>query len=64
MAHPNLPNRNDTEGNFVVLHKTNLNDVWQRSTGWEMAATEKQDLNSTGKANRSEERRVGKECPV
>lgn len=50
-AHPNLPARDNSEGNFIVLHKRNLNDAWTPSYNWAMAAEEKQDLNSTNKAN-------------
>lgn len=50
-AHPNLPNRDNSEGNFLVLHKTNLGDAWTPSYGWTMDTSIKQDLSSTGKAN-------------
>jgi len=61
-AHPNLPNRDNSEGNFIVLYKANLGDAWQQSTGWGMDATVNQidsngdpgtvvDGTSSGKAN-------------
>jgi len=50
-AHPNLPARDNSDGNFIILHKTNLGDAWQRSKDWDMAATVKQDINSTNKEN-------------
>ncbi|MGV9001398.1 MAG: hypothetical protein ACOH18_00355 [Candidatus Saccharimonadaceae bacterium] len=46
-AHPNLPARDNSEGNFIVLYKANLGDSWSQSTGWDMAATVKQ-TNSSG----------------
>ena len=51
-AHPNIPNRDNSEGNFIVLHKVNKADNWTRSAGWTMAATENQQVaGSTGKEN-------------
>lgn len=41
-AHPNLPNRDNSEGNFIVLHKTAAATTWTQSKGWVMGATEKQ----------------------
>ncbi|MCU1441832.1 MAG: hypothetical protein JWP85_2829 [Rhodoglobus sp.] len=40
----NVPNRNNTEGNFIVLHKVNLGDNWSESTGWSMDANVKQTI--------------------
>ena len=60
-AHPNSPKADNSEGNFIVLHKTGANDPWVQSTGWEMNADVKQtvggaagsvaDGTSTGKNN-------------
>lgn len=57
----NIPNRNNSEGNFIVLHKTNSGDPWVQSTGWTMTASVNQlsggsagtvvDGTSTGKSN-------------
>jgi hypothetical protein len=38
----NIPNRDNSEGNFIVLHKTNSGDPWVQSTGWTMDAAENQ----------------------
>ena len=37
-AHPNSPKADNSEGNFIVLHKTGANDPWVQSTGWTMGA--------------------------
>lgn len=42
-AHPNLPARDNSEGNFIVLTKTNLGDPWVQSVGWDMVASVRQD---------------------
>ena len=34
----NFPNRNNSEGNFIVLHKATAGANWSQSTGWSMAA--------------------------
>ena len=56
-----LPNRDNSEGNFLVLHKANAGDPWTPSTGWTMLSSENQTYNnapgvladghSTGKHN-------------
>lgn len=60
-AHPNLPNRDNSEGNFIVLYKSPSDPTWTQSTGWEMTASVKQTVGgvdgtvanktSTGKKN-------------
>ena len=35
----NVPNKNNSEGNFIVLHKTPAASTWTQDTGWAMAAT-------------------------
>ena len=41
----NIPNRNNTEGNFVVLHKSDLADPWtDESAGWTMTTAEDQTV--------------------
>lgn len=50
-AHPNIPNRDNSEGNFIVLHRSSPSVDWERSAGWTMDAEVKQDVNSTGKPN-------------
>ncbi|HEX7484219.1 MAG TPA: hypothetical protein VF281_03640 [Candidatus Saccharimonadales bacterium] len=57
----NIPNRNNSEGNFIVMHKANSGDPWVQSTGWTMTASVNQvsggsagvlaDGTSTGKNN-------------
>lgn len=42
-AHPNLPERDNSEGNFIVLTKSNSGDPWVQSEGWTMAASKQQD---------------------
>lgn len=49
LAHPNLPARDNSEGNFIVLHKRLANDPWVQSTDWDMVASEKQ-TNAAGAA--------------
>lgn len=44
VAHPNLPARDNSEGNFIVMHKANEGDPWAQSTGWSMAASVKQTV--------------------
>lgn len=46
----NLPNRNNSEGNFIVLHKTNAGDPWVQTTGWAMAASVNQTINGSAGA--------------
>jgi hypothetical protein len=56
-----IPNRNNSEGNFIILHKTNAGDPWVQTTGWTMTASVNQlkdgvagtvvDGTSTGKSN-------------
>lgn len=60
-SNANMPNRDNSEGNYIVLHKTNVGDPWVQSTGWTMSASENQtkdgiagteaDGTSTGKSN-------------
>lgn len=60
-ANSNVPNRNDSEGNFIVLHKSASDTTWSQSTGWAMSASVKQTVGgvdgtiaagtSTGKNN-------------
>lgn len=57
----NIPNRDNSEGNFIILHKTNAGDPWVQATGWTMASSVNQlsggsagavvDGTSTGKNN-------------
>jgi hypothetical protein len=35
----NVPNRDNSEGNFIVLYKSNSGDPWVPSTGWTMTAS-------------------------
>ena len=52
----NFPNRNNSEGNFIVLHKATAGANWSQSTGWDMAATNNEtgdvgDGTATGQEN-------------
>lgn len=57
----NVPSRDNSEGNFIVLHRSSTNDDWVQSEDWTMAATVNQHKDgqngvleegtSTGKAN-------------
>ncbi len=38
----NVPNRDNSEGNFIVLHKAPADATWTQSTGWAMTATQNQ----------------------
>lgn len=59
--HPNMPNLNGSDGNFIVLTKTNVGDNWAPSDDWTMGASVKQtvgaadgvvaDETSTGQEN-------------
>lgn len=46
----NIPNRDNSEGNFIVLHKTNSGDPWVQTTGWAMAASVNQTVNGSAGA--------------
>lgn len=56
-----VPNRDNSEGNFIVLHKAPADATWSESTGWAMSASVNQtvggsagsvaDVTSTGKNN-------------
>ena len=35
----NIPNRNNSQGNFIVLTKNNLGDSWTANSGWAMASS-------------------------
>lgn len=60
-ANSNVPNRDNSEGNFIVLQKAKDGTTWTQSTGWTMSASENQtvggaagsvaDSTSTGKSN-------------
>jgi hypothetical protein len=43
LAHPNLPARNNSEGNFIVLTKAPADPTWTQSEGWAMDADVQQD---------------------
>jgi hypothetical protein len=42
VVHPNLPDRDGSEGNFIVLHKATLGASWAQSEGWAMDTDVKQ----------------------
>lgn len=47
-----IPNRNNSQGNFVVLTKDVGDSVWTRSAGWTMTSSNLEDgSNPTGKNN-------------
>lgn len=41
-VHPNMPDADGSEGNFIVLHRSSTAAPWVQSTGWTMTATERQ----------------------
>lgn len=43
LAHPNLPARDNSEGNFIVLTKAPADPTWTQSEGWVMASDTVQD---------------------
>lgn len=49
LAHPNLPDRDNSEGNYIVMHRSSDTDPWVQSVGWDMAATVNQ-TNAAGAA--------------
>lgn len=46
-----VPNRNNTQGNFVVLQKDAGAGAWTQSAGWAMTASSHEDGTGTGKNN-------------
>lgn len=42
-AHPNLPKRDNSEGNYIVLTRSPSDTDWTQSKGWTMTSVKKQD---------------------
>lgn len=57
--HPNMPKLDGSEGNFIVLHRSDTSSAWTQSTGWEMAASVNQTYNDAP-ASEGDEHSTGK----